>query len=114
MHDLVVKKRGWAYYEKHQPDYASFQNEIRKIIMTLVGPTVTENTKNGIKIDQVKDMQEDLARRMEEIEIVYKRVAKNASAQQDALSELETRSKALKITEERLKDQVKACSQIKN
>ena len=41
--------------------------------------------------------------------MVYKRVVKNASAQQDALTNLETRSKALRITEERLKEQVKAC-----
>lgn len=82
--------------------------------MTLVGPTVTENTKNGIKIDQVKTYQDELDRRLEEVEIVYKRVAKNASAQQDALTELETRSKALRITEERLKDQVKQCKEIKD
>lgn len=82
--------------------------------MTLLGPTVTDNTKNGIKIDQVKTHQDDLERRLEEVEIVYKRVAKNASAQQDALNELETRSKALRITEERLNDQVRRCSEIKN
>ena len=48
--------------------------------MTLVGPTVTENAKNGIKIDEVKVEQDRIAQRLEEIEFVYKRVVKNASA----------------------------------
>ena len=47
------------------------------------------------------------------MEIVYKRIVKNASAQQDALADLETRSKALRVTEERLRDQVKQCEGIK-
>ena len=77
--------------------------------MTLVGPTVNENTKNANRIIDIKTEQDRLAKRMQEVEIVYKRVVKNASAQQDALSDIETRSKALRITEERLKEQVKAC-----
>ena len=81
--------------------------------MTLIGPTVSENTKNGMKIDVVKEDQDKLSRRLEEVEMVYKRVVKNASAQQDALSDLETRSKALRITEERLREQVKHCESIK-
>ena len=113
MHKVITEKRGWAYYEKHQPDYAAFQAEVKKVIMTLIGPTVTENTNNGIKIDVVKVDQDKLSRRLEEVEIVYKRVVKNASAQQDALSDLETRSKALRITEERLREQVKHCEGIK-
>ena len=24
MHEVIKNKRGWAYYEKHQPDYAAF------------------------------------------------------------------------------------------
>ena len=114
MHDVIVNKRGWAYYEKHQPDYASFQTEIKKVIMTLIGPTVTENTKNGLRLDELKSDQNSLTKRMEEVEFVYKRVVKNASAQQDALTDLETRSKALRVTEERLRDQVKQCEGIKN
>lgn len=114
MHDVIVNKRGWAYYEHHQPDYASFQTEIKKVIMTLIGPTVTENTKNGLRLDELKCDQHSLAKRMEEVEFVYKRVVKNASAQQDALTDLETRSKALRVTEERLRDQVKQCEGIKN
>ena len=51
---------------------------------------------------------------MHELEFVYKRVVKNFAAQQDALTDLETRSKALRITEERLREQVKACSEIKD
>ena len=54
MHEVIKNKRGWAYYEKHQPDYAAFQAEVKKVIMTLIGPTVTENTLNGNKIDVVK------------------------------------------------------------
>ena len=38
---------------------------------------------------------------------------KNASAQQDALADLETRSKALRLTEQRLREQVKHCEGIK-
>ena len=104
MHEVVKNKRGWAYYEKHQPDYAAFQTDVKKVIMTLVWPTVTENTKNGLRIDEVYAEQVRLAKRMEEVEFVYKRVVKNASAQQDALADLETRSKALRLTEERLKE----------
>ena len=47
LHEVIRNKRGWAYYEKHQPDYAAFQAEVKKVIMTLIGPTVSENTKNG-------------------------------------------------------------------
>ena len=53
MHDVITEKRGWAYYEKHQPDYAAFEAEMKQVIMTLIGPTVTENTKNGYRIDSV-------------------------------------------------------------
>jgi len=113
MHDVIKEKRGWAYYEKHQPDYAAFQVEVKKVIMELIGPTVTENTKNGMEIDSVKTEQHYLTKRLQEIEFVYKRVVKNASAQQDALTDLETRSKALRVTEERLREQVKACEAIK-
>lgn len=49
--------------------------------MTLIGPTVTENTKNGMRIDVVKTEQDKLAKRIQEVEFVYKRVVKNASAQ---------------------------------
>lgn len=113
MHDVIREKRGWAYYEKHQPDYAAFQAEVKKVIMSLIAPAVSENTKNGLRIDEVKLAQDKLTQRLEEVEIVYKRVVKNASAQQDALSDLETRSKALRITEERLREQVKQCEGIK-
>ena len=80
LHEVVRNKRGWAYYEKHQPDYAAFQAEVKKVIMTLIGPTVSENTKNGLKIIEVSTEQDKLSRRLEEVEMVYKRVVKNASA----------------------------------
>jgi len=48
--------------------------------MTLIGPTVTENTKNGLRLDELKSDQNSLTKRMEEVEFVYKRVVKNASA----------------------------------
>ena len=50
---------------------------------------------------------------MDELEIVYKRVVRNASAFQDALSDMEVRSKALRLTEERLNAQVNECEGIK-
>ena len=81
MHDVITEKRGWAYYEKHQPDYAAFEAEMKQVIMTLIGPTVTENTKNGYRIDSVMKDQTKLAKRLQEVEFVYKRIVKNASAQ---------------------------------
>lgn len=48
--------------------------------MTLIGPTVSENTKNGMRIIEVSTEQDKLSRRLEEVEMVYKRVVKNASA----------------------------------
>ena len=50
---------------------------------------------------------------MDELELVYKRVVRNASAFQDALSDMEVRSKALRLTEERLNSQVNECEGIK-
>ena len=46
---------------------------------------------------------------MQELELIYKKIVKNASSQQDALTDMETRSKALRLTEERLNAQVKEC-----
>ena len=50
------------------------------MIMTLVGPTVTDNTRNGIMIGKMKSHQDSIDKRLEEIEFVYKKVCKNASA----------------------------------
>lgn len=49
--------------------------------MTLLSPAVTENTKNGIRLDDLIKDQQAINKRMEEVEFVYKRVVKNASAQ---------------------------------
>ena len=48
--------------------------------MTLIGPTVSENAKNSMRIIEVSTEQDKLSRRLEEVEMVYKRVVKNASA----------------------------------
>lgn len=29
MQDIIKEKRGWAYYEKFQPDYAAFEAEVK-------------------------------------------------------------------------------------
>lgn len=74
-----------------------------------MGPVVNVNSKQGDEIDSVAREQDKLNKRLVDVEFVYKRVVKNAAAQQDALTDLETRSKALRMTEERLREQVKGC-----
>ena len=78
-----------------------------------MGPVVNVNSQHGKELDDLKFENRKLEQRLVDVEFVYKRVVKNASAQQDALTDLETRSKALRVTEERLRGQVKACEQIK-
>lgn len=77
---------------------------MKKVILELIGPLVNLNSKHGNEIDDVKIEQDKLTKRMVDVEFVYKRVVKNAAAQQDALTDLETRSKALRVTEERLRE----------
>ena len=61
---------------------------------------------NSEAVEEISKNNKVLTRRLMEMEYIFHKVAKNATAQQDALNDIETRTKALDLTEQRLNREI--------
>ena len=68
---------------------------------------------NSTHVKQLMKSNKMLMRRVMEMEFIFHKVTKNSTQQQDALKNLETRTNALSLTEQRLRKEVQLVEDIK-
>lgn len=98
-------KPEWSRYNSFQPDWTVFQTEIKQMMLSIMEPNVRNLYENQQLCKKIETNYEKFKRRLDEMEFIFLKVARNASTYKESINRIETTAFTMKAMEASLKQE---------